>query len=72
MSEVAGAAEEAGEEVEGIVAAAGAAPLFMLGEAFMTVLVVDLASFRGRKGVVGVGDLNELIGGGVIATAPRN
>jgi len=54
------------------VAAAGAAPLFMLGEAFVAVLVVDFSCFRCGEGVVSVGDLDELFGGGVIATAPQS
>lgn len=68
---MAGAAEEAREEVERIVAAAGAATLLVLGEAFVAVLVVDLSCFGRGEGVVGVGDLDELLGCGVIATVPQ-
>ncbi len=69
---MAGAAEEAGEEVERVVAATGAAPLLVLGEAFVAVLVVDFAGFGGGEGVVGIGDLDELFGGGVIATTSQD
>lgn len=73
MPEVARAAEEAGEEVERVVAAAtAAAALFVLGEAFVAVLVVDFARFGAGEGVVGVGDLDESFGGGVIASVLYN
>lgn len=68
LAEVAGAAEEAAEEVEGVVAAAaGAAALFVLGEAVGAVLVVDFAVFGGGEGVVGFGDLGEFFRGGGVA-----
>ena len=68
VAEVAGSAEEAGEEVEGVVAALSAsAALFVLREAVVAVLVVDLAGFGLREGVVGFGDGDEFLGGGFIA-----
>ena len=63
---MAAAAEEAGEEVEGVVGAGGAAG-FVLREAFVPVLVVDFAGFGGGEGVVGFGYLDEALGGGVVA-----
>ena len=64
------AAEEAREEVEGVMpaAAARAAAGFVLSEAFVAVLVVDFAGFGLREGFVGFGYLDEFLGGGVIAS----
>ena len=56
-----GPAEEAREEVEGVVAPGGPA-LFVLGEAVVAVLVVDFAGFGGGERVVGFGDLDEFLG----------
>ena len=67
---MAGAAEEAGKEVERVVGARGAAGL-LLGEAFVAVLVVDAAGFGGGEGVVGFGYLDEFLGGGFIAAEGR-
>jgi len=55
VPEVAGAAEEAREEVEGVVRA-GAAALLVLLDALVAVLVVDLAGLGLGEGVVGFGD----------------
>ncbi len=66
MPEVAGAAEEAREEVEGVVRA-GAAALLVLLDAFVAVLVVDLAGLGLGEGVVGFGDRDEFLVGGVVA-----
>ena len=69
MPEVAAAAKEAGEEVEGIMAASTAAApaLFVLRESFVTILVVDFAEFGSGETVVGVGYLNEFLGGRFVA-----
>lgn len=63
VAEVAAAAEEAAEEIEGVVAASAAALLLALFEAFVAVLVVDLAGFGVREGFVGFGDLDEFVVG---------
>lgn len=63
---MAGTAEEAREQVEGVVRA-GAAALLMLLDAFVAVLVVDLAGLGFGKGVVGFGDGDEFLVGGVVA-----
>lgn len=61
-------AEEAGEEVEGIVAPrAAAAALFVLREAVVAVLVVDFAGFGLGEGVVGFCYGDEFLGGGFVA-----
>lgn len=66
---MAAAAEEAGEEVEGVVAASGAAAAgFVLREPFVAVLVVDSACFGFGEGFVGFGDLDEFLGCGLIAS----
>lgn len=67
MPEVAGAAEEAREEVEGVVGAGAAAALLVLLDAFVAVLVVDLAGFGRGEGVVGFGDGDEFVVRGVVA-----
>ena len=61
------AAEEAGEEIEGVVGARAGAALLVLCEAFVAVLVVDAAGFGGGEGVVGFGYLDEFLGGGFVA-----
>lgn len=71
MARVATAAEEAAEKVERVVRAAGAVTLLVLLEAFVAVLVVDFAGFADGEGVVGFGDLDEFLGGGVVATGVR-
>ena len=68
MAGVTSPAEEAGEEVKRVVGAAGAMALLVLLEAFVAILVVDFAGFGLGEGVVGFGDFDELLGGGVIAT----
>ena len=69
---MAGAAEEAGEEVEGVVGAGRpTAGGFVLREAVVAVLVVDFARFGDGEGFVGFGDLDELLVGGVVATKRR-
>ena len=65
-------AEEAGEEVEGVVRVAGSAAAaagFVLREPVVAVFVVDGAEFRVREGFVGFGDGDEAGGGGVVASA---
>ena len=61
-------AEEAGEEVEGVVrlAASAAAAGFVLGDAVVAVLVVDGSEFRVGEGFIGFGDGDEAGGGGVV------
>lgn len=54
------AAEEAAEEVEGVVLLVVAAPLF-LQEPFVSVFVVDLASLGCGEGLIGFGYLDELL-----------
>jgi len=63
---VAGAAEEAREQVEGVVRA-GAAALLVLLDAFVAVLVVDLAGLGLGEGVVGFGNGDKFLVGGVVA-----
>lgn len=63
---MAGAAEEAREEVEGVVRA-GATALLVLLDAFVAVLVVDLARLGLGEGVVGFGDGDEFLVRGVVA-----
>ena len=68
VAKVSAAAEEAREEVERIVAAAsaGSAAGFVLREALVAVLVVDLARFRLGEGFVGFGYLDEFLGCGFV------
>lgn len=71
---MAAAAEEAGEEVEGVVLLAAATArglLAVLGEAFVAVLVVDAAGGGVGEGVVGVGYGDEILFGGVVASGRR-
>ena len=68
---MAGATEEAAEEIEWVMAATATAAttaLFVLREAVVAVLVVDFAGFGAGEGFVGFGDLDEFFGGGVVAT----
>lgn len=65
VPEMAGAAEEAGEEVKGVVGAAAGG--FMFREAFVAVLVVYSARFRFGEGFVGGCDLHEFLVRGFIA-----
>ena len=67
MSEVAATAEEAREEVEGVVLA-GLAALLVLVEALVAVLVVDAPGFGGGEGVVGFGYCDKFVMGGVVAS----
>lgn len=61
-------AEEAREEVEWVVAPrATAAALLVLRQPFVAVLVVDLAGFGLGECVVGFGDGDEFLGGGLVA-----
>lgn len=63
------AAEEAGEEVEGVVVAASAAraALLVLFYAFVAVLVVDSAEFGVDQRFVSIGDVDEfLLGVGIV------
>lgn len=69
MPEVAGAAEEAGEEIEGVVLLAAATAgglLTVLGEAVVAVFVVDAAGGGVGEGVVGVGYGDEFLFGGFV------
>lgn len=59
-------AEEAAEQVEGVMVAAA---LLLLLQALVAVLVVDLARVSVDQGLVGFGDLDESLVGGVIVTA---
>ena len=68
VSEVARAAEEAREEVEGIVALARAVALLVLLNAIVAVLVVDFACLLNAEDVIGFGDCDELLVGGVVPT----
>jgi hypothetical protein len=68
VAKVAGAAEEAGEEIKGVVVLPRAAALFVLVYAFVAVLVVDAASFCIGEDVVGFGDTDKSVVGGVVAS----
>lgn len=63
---MAGAAEEAGEEVKRVVGAAAGG--FVFGKAFVAVLVVDSAGFWLGECFVGRCDLHKFFMGGLIAT----
>jgi hypothetical protein len=70
MAEVAAAAEEAAEEVEGVVVvgrAAAAALALPLLEPFVAVLVVDFALVRVRERLVRLRYLDEFLVGGLVA-----
>jgi len=65
--EVATTAEEAREEVEGVLATtASASALFVALDAFVAVLVVDATELRVAEGFVGFGDLDEFVLGGAV------
>lgn len=66
---MAGAAEEAGEKVKGVVGTAAGA--FVFGEAFVAVLVVYSARFWLREGFVGGCDLDEFFVRGFIAAGEK-
>lgn len=68
MSEMATAAKESREEIEGVVVLLPPTSLGMLLEAFMSVFVVYLTRFRVREGFVGRCDLDELVFRRFIAT----
>jgi hypothetical protein len=70
VPEVPTAAEEAREEVEGVVVvgAAPAAATLVLLDAFVAVLVVDAACFFGGEDFVGFGYGDEFVVRGVIAS----
>lgn len=68
MTEVAAAAEEAREEIEGVVLLAWTAAFSVLLDAVVAVLVVDLACLFVDEDFVGVGYGDKLLGGFVIAT----
>jgi hypothetical protein len=55
------AAEEAREEIEGVVMARGAVAGLLLLDAFVAVLVVDAAGFAIGEDVVGFGDGDESV-----------
>lgn len=61
------AAEEAREEVEGVVVPLAAA-LFVLFETFVAVLVVDAAGLGVREGFVGFSDFDEFLVRGFVAS----
>lgn len=61
------AAEKSREEIEG-VASLTVTSFLVLFEAFVAILVVDLASLGFRKGFVGFGNFDELLLDGFIAT----
>lgn len=67
MPEVPAPAEEAREEVEGVVVPLAAA-LLVLFEALVAVLVVDAAGFGLGEGLVGFGDLDEFLVRGFVAS----
>lgn len=67
MAEVPAPAEEAREEVEGVVVPLAAALLVLL-EALVAVLVVDAPGFRLGEGFVGFGDLDEFLVRGFVAS----
>jgi hypothetical protein len=68
MSEMSASAEETREQVEGVVVVSSTALLSLL-EAFVSVLVVDLAGFGVREGFIRFCYLDEFLLGGGIPTA---
>jgi hypothetical protein len=68
VPEVPTAAEEAAEEVEGVVLLAWAATLLVLLDAVVAVLVVDFAGFFFGEDFVGFGYFDEFLAGGFVAT----
>jgi hypothetical protein len=71
VTEVPAAAEEAGEQVEGVVLLAPTATLFVLLQAFVPVLIVDASGLFVREGVVGFGNGDELVVGGLVVAVCR-
>lgn len=67
VAEMPAPAEEAREEVEGVVVPLAAALLVLL-EALVAVLVVDAAGFGLGEGLVGFGDLDEFLVRGFVAS----
>lgn len=65
---VSAAAEEAAEEVEGVVVLSRRAALLVLFYTFMAILVIYTARFFVDKNLVGFGDGNELLVCAFIAT----
>lgn len=61
-------AKEAGEEVEGVVAAATAPAVLVVLDALVAVAVVDLAGFLVGEDVVCFGDFDEFGVCGLVAT----
>lgn len=61
MSKMSGTTEEAREEVKGIVMLARTTALFVLLNALMAVLVIDLACFFLDEDFVGFCNLNEFL-----------
>jgi hypothetical protein len=68
MTKVTAAAEEAGEEVEGVVVLARTAAFSVLLDTVVAVFVIDLASFFVDEDLVGIGYGDELLRCFVIAT----
>lgn len=66
MPEVAAAAEEAGEEVEGVVPAGAPTALLVVLEALVAVLVVDAAGLFVGEGVVGFRYCDEFVVGALV------
>ena len=69
VSKVSRAAEEAREEVKGIVLLPRAATLLVLLNAFMTVLIINLARLFLNEDLVCFSNLNEFLVRRVVATA---
>jgi hypothetical protein len=67
MAEVTPTAEEAGEEVKGIMVLPAPATLLTLLEPLVSILVVDFAGFRDGESFVGFGDFDEFLFGRFIA-----
>lgn len=67
MPKVSRAAEEAAEEVEGVVVLGGPAALLVLRDAVVAVLVVDFTRFGGDEDVVGFGYGDEFVVSGFVA-----
>lgn len=66
---MAGAAEEAGEKVKGVVGTAAGG--FVFGEAFVAVLIVYSACFWLGEGFVGGCDLDEFFVRGIITAREK-
>jgi hypothetical protein len=68
---VAVAAEEAREEVKGVVAAAATAAVLVVLYSIVAITVVDLASFGVGEDFVGFGDFDELAVGSLITSVGK-